>query len=205
MILMPKEGKKVSLWQRFMQAKKRAAKAVFFLLVLFVVFNVTVMTLYLANGQARYRVFNHTYFSAIPQGQDLGGTMRTSIVRMQRADLIDLEIGDDVVVCCDFNIPDTPWVQTITGIDVNENAIQTTYDGVILSSFAESQVHGVYVEEASVIGTLYYAASFATGYVFLLMGHLLIVGAYYYVFIMGDMTRFSPARQRAKARDYQGE
>ena len=202
---MPKAINKVSVWQRFMRSKKRVAKALFLLIVLFVVFNVTVMTLYLANGQARYRVFNHAYFSAIPQGQDLGATMRTSIVRMERADLIDLEIGDDVVVCCDFNIPDTPWVQTITDIDANENAIQTTYDGIILSSFAESQVHGVYVEEASLIGTFYYAASFTTGYLFLLMGHLLVVGAYYYVFLMGDLDRFSPARQRAKARDYQGE
>lgn len=157
--------------------KQKIILIVFYVLVLVVLVNTFVMTLYLINANEDYKIFNHAYKEAVLPEQDINETMKTGIVRIKEYEFHDLEVGTKVVMCCDYQI-DTPWVETVVN-KKQDRQLETTYEGVISTNVSEDNVYGVFVKEANILGTLYYSSSFITGYLYLTASHILLVSLYY--------------------------
>ncbi|ERJ11636.1 hypothetical protein [Haloplasma contractile] len=155
----------------------------FYMLVLVLFINVIIMTLYLMNSNYEYRIFNHAYTEAVLPDQDINQVMKTDIVQIERYNLKELEPGTEVVMCCDYQI-DIPWVERVVDKDMDSNQIETTYDGLLSTTVSEDHVYGVFIKEASILGTIYYSSSFLTGYLYLVASHTFLV-LLYYVLILG--------------------
>lgn len=108
--------------------------------------------------------------------------MKTGIVRIENYDIETLNVGTKVVMCCDYQIT-IPWVEEVVNINDESKEMVTTYDQVTSITVDQDQVYGIYIKEANWLETLYYTASFLTGYLLLIACHLFVLIVYYLMLI----------------------
>jgi len=156
----------------------------FYVLAFVFFINAVLMSLHFINREYDYKILNRLYIEAVLPGQDIASTGRasTGIVKIRELDMNQLMIDDQVIVCCDFGI-DEHWVEDVVGIDLENKAIETTYDGVGSMVVQEDDVFGVYIKEANFFGTIYYTSTFVRGYVFLMLTQGIILYLYHRIFV----------------------
>jgi len=163
--------------------KKRVQWIGFFVLLLLLIVNSIYMTLRFMDNKYEYNIFNYANIEAVLPNQDITGPVRTGVVLIREIDLSKLQPDDYVVVCCDFNLEDTNWVERVVAVDLENKTIRTSYDEIFQITVTLDQTYGVYVRNSGPIGTLYYSATFLRGYLLLNLGQIIILYGYFYVVI----------------------
>lgn len=154
----------------------------FFLFGIILVINVIIMTFYRIDSNYEYKIHNNAYIDALLPGQTIDQTLSLRIVQMDKLDLNKLQIGDSIVIRNDFTL-DVYWIEEVVNIDLELGLIEATYDSISIRTFSEDEIVGQYVQEAGFFGSIYYAASFTEGYVFLTLSHILLLVGYWYVLL----------------------
>ena len=162
--------------------KRRIIKYGFiFLIVLFMV-NIGFMSLHRFDPDYKYQILNHSYINAITPDQNVNQTMYLDIVRVTEFQPTDIQIGDYIVIYDDFGLSEY-FVEQVTAVDMDNQTVSTTYDQTTVISNRFVDVIGKYETEANLLGTIYYASKFETGYLFLILGHFILLAMYYLTFI----------------------
>ena len=156
----------------------------FYLLAFVFFINSIFMTLHYINRNYDYKLLNNLYIEAVLPDQDIGTTGRasTGIVKIQEVQLDSLELGDQIVVCCDFGTNEN-WVEEVVAIDSEDQLIESTYDGVLVLETEVDEVFGVFQNQANFFGTIYYTSSFLRGYIFLLLSEVIVLFLYHNLFV----------------------
>ena len=154
----------------------------FFIFGVILAINVAIMTFYLADAGYNYNLMDNSYINAVLPSQDIGGVMDLDIVRIEEVKFSSLNLGDKVVIYDDFSL-EVYWVESVVSIDDQTKNIVLTYDNVSTNTYHIEDIVGRYTEQANFLGTVYYASTFIRGYIFLAMSHILLLLAYWYVFL----------------------
>ena len=154
----------------------------FFVLGIFLLANVFIMFLHLADNDYEFNILNKHYVGAILPDQDINQDLKVGVVRIEELDINELKIGEQVVISGDFSL-DENWVETVISADLDSSLVEATYDEVVFNQFDESDVIGVYISNADFMGSIYYTASFLKGFIFLTVSHIIILIFYWYVII----------------------
>jgi hypothetical protein len=177
------KGKKIILnaWD---YVKKHTVLVGFYLLAFVFFINSIFMTLHYINRNYDYKLLNNLYIEAVLPGQDIGTTGRasTGIVKIQEVQLDNLELGDQIVVCCDFNSQEN-WVEEVVSIDEENQLIESTYDGILVLETDVEDVFGVFQNQANFLGTVYYTSTFLRGYILLMLTEGILLFLYQRLFV----------------------
>lgn len=156
----------------------------FYLLAFVFFINAVVMSLHFINREYDYKILNRLYIEAVLPGQDIVGTGRasTGIVKIEELNIEQLSVDDQVIICCDFGI-DENWVEDVVTVDVENDLIETTYDGIVLVEVSSEDIYGVYIKDANFFGTVYYTSTFLRGYILLMLTQGIILYLYHHIFV----------------------
>ena len=154
----------------------------FFIFGFILLVNVFIMSLYLADSEYQFPVLDNAYVDSVLPGQDINQKLNLGIVRVKEFKVEEIQVGDKIVIDGDFNI-DVFWVENVVEINPVTKEIQATYDQATINSFRYDEIVGVYVEEANLMGTLYYSASFTEGFIFLTISHAILLYMYFHLFL----------------------
>ena len=154
----------------------------FFVFGFILVLNIVIMTLFLIDSKFEYKILDEVYVDAVQPGQELNDKLTLGIVKIKEVNFQNLEIGDKIVVWGDFSL-DVYWIETVVSVDDVSLDVDATYDNLLSTNFIDSDIIGIYIEDANFLGSVYYSASFFQGYIFLSISHLLILFGYYYIFL----------------------
>ncbi len=175
-----KEGKRCYL--TLIKYPKHIVILIFSLLL---IANIFVMSLHFLDNNYEYLFFKYSYINAIYPNQNIDDVLYTDIVKTSMPTPSNIERGNKVVVFNDFDIPEY-WVEEIVSVNYSNKTVEITYDYVTKKVVSFSDIIGVYDKNANIIGTLYYTAKFADGFVLLTLEHLfLIIAAYIYLYSRG--------------------
>lgn len=172
----------------------------FYSLLVLVVVNAVVMTLYFNDNDYEYTIFSHSYIEAILPNQPTDGRLRTGIVRTTETPLSDMESGDYVVTYDEDGEllgagEEFPLVSEILSVNGTDGTITITYDDVTSLTVPSEDMIGEYQREAGIIGTYYYTSMFQRGYTLLMFSHIILLSGYYFVFIYDNPDRFMPEKK----------
>lgn len=162
--------------------KKRIVTYVFYALIVLFALNIGFMSLHRFDPNYEYNILNHSYVNAVTPDQDVNQTMYLDIVRITEFKATNIAVGDYVVIYSDFGLNEY-FVEQVTAVDNDAQTITTTYDQVTSITNRFTEVTGIYEHEANLIGTIYYASKFPTGYLFISLGHIILLSMYYLSFI----------------------
>ncbi|MGM0436494.1 MAG: hypothetical protein ACQEQA_05530 [Bacillota bacterium] len=167
----------------------------FYILLVFVIFNTVLMTLYFTDNEYEYTIFSHSYIEAILPEQPTNQSLTTGIARIKEPSPETLESGDYVVTYDkDERLLSTGGeFALVSEILVNNQTSETltiTYDDVVSITLPYEEIIGEYQRDAGLIGTYYYTSMFFTGYAFLMISHIILLSGYYFVFIYDNPNRF---------------
>lgn len=162
--------------------KRRIVKYGLYLLILLVTVNVGFMTLHRFDPNYQYDILNHSYINAITPDQNVNATMYLDIVRVSEFNPDTAQVGDNIIIYGDFGLNEY-FVEEITSINQDTQTVSTTYDNQTTVANEFNDIVGVYEREANLFGTIYYASKFNTGYLFLVLGHVLLISMYYLSFM----------------------
>lgn len=162
--------------------KRKIILYIFFTLIGLFVINIGIMTLHRKDSDYQYNILNRSYISAIIQDQNINQTMYLDIVQIHKFNPNNIEIGDYVVIYFDFGLNEY-FIEKVIQVNDDAQTISTTYDNETITSNQFTDIIGVYEKEANVLGTIYYTSKFNTGYILLVLGHILILAIYYFSFI----------------------
>jgi len=191
------------LWRKIWNyTKKETVLVGFYLLAALFFINSIFMTLHFINRDYQFKILNNLYIEAVLPGQDIGATGRvsTGIVKIKEVKLEELELDDQIVICCDFGI-DENWVEDVVGIDEENEIIESTYDGVLVVDSSVDSVYGMYVKEANFFGTIYYTSSFLRGYLFLLLSQGILLFLYHHIFVRKVLHAFKELKKNEGSED----
>jgi hypothetical protein len=168
---------------------------IFYILLVFVILNTIMMTLYFTDNEYTYRLFSHSYIEAILPEQPTNQSLVTGIVRIKEPAFETLESGEYVVTYDeDERLLSTGGAfALVSEVLVNNQSDETltiTYDDVVSITLPYEEVIGEYQRDAGIVGTYYYTNLFFTGYAFLMISHIILIAGYYFVFIYGNPNRF---------------
>lgn len=172
----------VKAWKK-RSPKERFKWVGFFVLLAIMIINTVYMTARFIDNDYAYNLFSYANIEAVIPDQDIAEPLLVGIVLIREIDFETLQIGDQVVVCCDYDLNDTNWVETVVSIDYTNQIVETTYDGLFSLETAFEDVYGLYRGESGFFGTLYYSATFIRGYLLIFISQTLILYGYFYVFI----------------------
>ncbi|GEM_PF-1152496 len=162
--------------------KRRIIKYGLYLLILLVAVNVGFMTLHRFDPNYQYDILDYSYINAITPDQNVNATMYLDIVRVTEFNPENAQIGDNIIIYGDFGLNEY-FVEEITSINQDDQTVTTTYDDQTSVTNEFNDVIGFYEREANLFGTIFYASKFNTGYLFLVIGHVLLVSMYYLSFM----------------------
>ncbi|MFU8793380.1 MAG: hypothetical protein ACNA7K_05070 [Acholeplasmataceae bacterium] len=172
----------VKAWKK-KSPKDRLKWVGFFVIIAIALINTVYMTARFIDNDYQYNLFRYANIEAVMPNQDITEPLRVGIVLIREIDFNQLDIGDQVVVCCDYDLNDTNWVETVVSINHETQTLFTTYDGLFSLSTPFDDVYGRFVDESGFFGTLYYSATFVRGYALISLSQLLIIYGYFYVVI----------------------
>lgn len=162
--------------------KRRLIWIPFYVLIILFAVNIGIMTLHRFDPDYQYRILNHSYVNAVTPGQNVNATMYLGIVRVNEFNPNDIQVGDNIIVYEDFGLTEY-FVEKVTSIDTDNQTITSTYEDETVITNRFTDVTGTYVKDANLFGSIYYASKFNTGYVFLIMGHIILLAMYYLSFL----------------------
>lgn len=154
----------------------------FYLILLLFTVNIGFMTLHRLDTNYRYELLPFSYINAVTPDQNVNQTMFLGIVRIKTFDPASVHPGDDIIIYSDFGLNEY-FVEEIISINNDNQTVTTTYDQVTSVTSEFSDIPGVYVGNANLVGSIYYASKFNTGYVFLVLGHVILLAMYYLSFL----------------------
>ena len=151
-------------------------KTVFFIALALAMIHIFYVSIPLLSENRGINAYGVTTLLAVPMDQDLGETVNAHVVLIERVNPESIQVGDMVVIYGRFGT-DLNWVEEVVSIDLDEGTAQTTFDGVVSNPVLISDIKGIYLEQASLLGIITYISSNLRGYIFLL-------GTYFVVFSM---------------------
>jgi hypothetical protein len=154
----------------------------FYLLTFVFFINSVFMTLHYINRNYDYHLLNRLYIEAVLPDQDITGRLSTGIVKIKELNINKLELGDQVVICCDYGI-DEHWVEDVVSIDVDNDSVGLTYDGVVSVDVSSEEIFGVYLNNANFFETIYYTSTFMRGYILLIVSQGIVLYLYQRLFV----------------------
>ena len=162
--------------------KQKYTSIGFYILIIFVILNVSLMLLHLLDPHYTYPVLKHSFISAVYEGQDVNETMYTDVIRIKKFNPDDIRFDEKVVIYGDFGTTEY-WVESIESVDPDFETVELTYDQISTITVSYDDIIGVKTKEASFVCTIYYTAKTPQGFLLLFMSHAFIVAAYYFGFV----------------------
>jgi transcriptional regulator with XRE-family HTH domain len=162
--------------------KRRIIKYGFLTLILLFMVNIGMMTLHNLDSGYQYQILNYSYINAVLPDQNVNATMYLGIVRIREFNPETIEVGDSIVIYSDFGLNEY-FIEEVVSIDYDNQTVTTTYDDATSITNKFIDVYGEYQQDANLLGTIYYSSKFATGYGFLVLGHVILLAMYYLSFI----------------------
>jgi len=167
----------------------------FYILLVFVIFNTTMMTVYFTDNEYNYALFSHSYIEAILPDQATNQSLVTGIVRIKEPSFETLQSGDYVVTYDEDErlISTGGQFALVSEVLVNNETDETltiTYDNVVSITLPYEEIIGAFQRDAGIIGTYYYTSMFFRGYALLMFSHIILISGYYFVFIYDNPNRF---------------
>lgn len=161
--------------------RRKIVQYVFIILIGLFAINIGIMTLHRKDSNYQYSILNHSYINAITQDQNVNRTMYLDIVQIHEFNPDNIEVGDYVVIYSDFGLNEY-FIEKVIRVNDDDQTISTTYDNETATTNKFTDVIGVYVKEANFLGTIYYASKFNTGYLLLVLSHIILLAMYYLSF-----------------------
>ena len=123
-----------------------------------------------------------TSILAIPNDQELDQDLLAKVIRVEKFNFDDIQIGDRIIVYGKFS-SELYWVEEVTQIHEMTREIDTTFGYFIQNTYREDEVVATYLREVSQLGQIYYVGSTPRGLISLLaiQGIILTLIYYYYV------------------------
>ncbi|MCK5731506.1 MAG: helix-turn-helix transcriptional regulator [Tenericutes bacterium] len=162
--------------------RRKIFKYVFLILISLFVTNIGIMTLHRKDSDYQYSILKHSYISAIAQNQNINQTMYLDIVKMYEFNPNNIEVGDYVVIYFDFGLNEY-FIEKVVQVNEDAQTILTTYDNETTTTTQFTDIIGVYEKDANILGTIYYTSKFNTGYLLLVLSHIILLAIYYHSFI----------------------
>ena len=141
--------------------------------------NMIYITLIFYDREYDFKLLNKTYMSAVYQGQDINNILETSIIKVEAFDIDTVTEDSYIITYGDYNTNEY-WVNEVASVDSVNNVISYTYDGIVSTSINADDIVAIYTDDASLVGTIYYGATFSRGYILLTILHLFIFSIYYF-------------------------
>jgi hypothetical protein len=107
--------------------------------------------------------------------------MYLDIVQIHEFNPDNIRVGDYVVIYSDFGLSEY-FIEKATQINNNDQTITIIYDNLTATTNQFTDVVGAYEKEAIILGTFYYASKFNTGYLLLVLVHIILLAMYYLTF-----------------------
>jgi len=164
------------------QKKEKYAKIGFFLFGFILLFNISIMMIYLIDSNYQFRIFNHAYVNAVLPNQDINNPLKFGIVKVKELPFEDIKVGDKIIIYDDFGYK-IYWIETVMAVDNDNFTVSTSYDQDVTNTFDKDNIIGEYVKNANLFGTIYYSSSFLKGFIFITLSHGILLYVYYYLFM----------------------
>ncbi len=172
-----KNKDKISLKNRLKRINfKITKKKIFWLALILALIHIFSISVPLLSENRGINAYKTTTVLAVPMNQEIDVELVAKIIRIEKVDLDNLEIGQQIVLYGRYGTANY-WIEEIVSIDDANRTAETTFDGVISNEISLDDIKGVYIGDASIFGIISYVSSNLRGYVFLL-------GTYFVVFSM---------------------
>ncbi len=157
-------------------------KIVFFIALALAITHIFYVSIPLLSENRGVNAYGVTTLLAVPRDQDLGQTVHAHVVLVERLDSVNLQVGDKVLIYGRFGT-DLNWVEEVVSIDTTQGTAQTTFDGIVSNTVNISDIKGIYLGKASLLGIITYISSNLRGYIFLLGTYFVIFSMVYIFYI----------------------
>ncbi len=157
-------------------------KIVFFIALALAIAHIFYVSIPLLSENRGVNAYGVTTLLAVPMDQDLGQTVHAHVVLVEKLDSVNLQVGDKVLIYGRFGT-DLNWVEEVVSIDITQGTAQTTFDGVVSNTVNISDIKGIYLGKASLLGIITYISSNLRGYIFLLGTYFVIFSMVYIFYI----------------------
>ena len=161
--------------------KRKIVKFFFLILIGLFMINIGIMTLHRKDSNYQYKILEYSYINAITPDQNVNRTMYLDIIQIHKFNSDDIQVGDYIVIYSDFGLNEY-FTEKVTRVNNDDQTITTTYDNETAITNKYTDIVGVYEKEANLFGTIYYASKFNTGYVLLILSHIIVLAIYYISF-----------------------
>lgn len=149
--------------------------------VVLAIFVLLFLSLPLLFPKVSLRVFNGYQDFAIPYKSEIvDGRVMKRVVWIDEVQINELKDGDMVAVVDETG---TVWIEEIFAVDITNNQVVSTFDGLTVDRVDFEEVAGKFVRQANIIGIFYYFVSLPLGFILmsLAIGGSILVGYYGFV------------------------
>lgn len=154
-------------------------KIIFVSIAVLAVLHLVFMAIPLVLQERSRDILGYQYVVVIQQDQPLATELKGHVVLLERINRDALKIGDKVLI---FGLYGSEyyWEVEINAIDAVNQTVLATFDNVITNEYTFNQVTGAAGRNANVFGVAYYTASTISGFIYMTLFHIIIVGVLYY-------------------------
>lgn len=167
--------------KRHTSLRRKIVQYGFLILIGLLAINIGIMTLHRKDANYQYNILKHSYINAVTPDQNVNRTMYLDIVKIREFNPNSIQVGDYVVIYSDFGLNEY-FTEKVTRVDNDAQTITTTYDNETATTNNFTDIIGVYEKEANFFGTIYYTSKFNTGYLLIILSHIILLAIYYLSF-----------------------
>lgn len=129
------------------------------------------------------QIIGYQYVVAIYQDQPIDDELIGKTFRMENVDFEDITAGSKVLVYGLYG-SQVFWEVEVTSVDDEQQIVSATFDGIISNNYQMSEIRGLAIRDANVIGIAYYTASTPMGFLYIFLFHIIILAVlYYFMFV----------------------
>lgn len=154
-------------------------KIIFVSIAVLAVLHLVFMSIPLIFQERSRDILGYQYVVVITKNQPLAAELKGHVVTIEEINRDSLKIGDKVLI---FGLYGSEyyWEVEINSIDALNQSVQATFDNVITNTYEFSQISGTIGRTANVFGVAYYTASTLSGFIYMMIFHVIVVGVIYY-------------------------
>jgi hypothetical protein len=158
-------------------------KLIFWSIVILAVLHLVFMGLPVVLKENTSSLLGYEYGVVFKKNQDTTGQLIGNVTRIEDVDPTLIEPGDDILVFGLYDVGDYYWQVEVVDIDINNQTLRATYDGIIKNTYTFDEVQGEIGDEANLVGMFYYTAATPRGFIIMIFFHALIVYVAYFLLI----------------------
>lgn len=159
--------------------KLNIKKIIFVSIAVLAVLHLVFMAIPLVFQERSRDILGYQYVVVITKNQPLAQELKGHVVMLEDINQDAMKIGDKILIYGLYG-SEYYWEVEINSIDAVNQSVQATFDNVITNTYEFNQIGGTVGRTANVFGVAYYTASTLSGFIYMTIFHIVVVGIIYY-------------------------